>query len=88
MAEALHKPTQLLCDVPTQTCIDAQELCEADFYVNSTECTFPLKKHSYFPRFYFISRYQINDFVKLGLSVRTRGIAVLDALMLSAHTYA
>lgn len=25
VAEALHKPTQLLCDVPTQTCIDAQK---------------------------------------------------------------
>lgn len=70
VAKALHKPTQLLCYVPTQTCIDTltkKKLCETDFYVNNTKCIFPLKKHSYL-RFYFISRYEINHVVKLGLS--------------------
>lgn len=88
VAEALHKPTQLLCDVPTQTCIGTlrkktkkNKPCETDFYVNNSKCIFPLKKHSYFHNFYFISRYQINHLVKL-IRTHTRGNAVLDALML------
>lgn len=46
VAKALHKPTQLLCYVPTQTHIDTfRKLCEADFYVNSAQHIFPSKQH-------------------------------------------
>lgn len=75
VAKALHKPTQLLRYVPTQTCIDTltKKLCATDFYVNNTKCIFLSKNIHTCTRFYFMSRYQINRFVRLGLSLHIHG---------------